>query len=86
MLTLTAYVVFLCIESALTCSPATENVTTVEGLKHAPYVLATQKDCLAKAREISKVAPDDKNRFFVEYNRWYECRFYDKGQKVPEME
>jgi hypothetical protein len=88
MASFTHYVLFLCIQSALTCSPATYKVTTVEGLKHAPYVYPTQPKCLAKAREISNVAPDDKGRFFVAYDRWYECRLIKEkeGEQVPEME
>jgi len=86
MVTLTHYVLLLCIHSALTCSPATENVKTVEGLKHAPYVYGRQSDCLNKAHEISKASPDDNGRFFVASNRWYECHFFAEGEQLPEMQ
>jgi hypothetical protein len=84
----THYVVLLCIQSALTCSPATYNATGVGGIHHVPYVFGTETKCLGKAREISNVAPDDKGRFFVAYNRWYECHFIKEkeGEKVPEAD
>jgi len=87
MVTFTNYVLLLCIQSALTCSPATYNARGVDGLHHVPYVYGSQPECLDKAREISKVAdPDDKGRFFVASDRWYECHFVAKGEQVPEAD
>ena len=80
------HVLLLCIQSALTCSPATYEAKDVDRIHHVPYLFGKQASCLDKAREISNVTPDDKGKFFVAHDRWYECHLLGNGEQVPERD
>jgi hypothetical protein len=73
----THFALFLCTDSALTCEPATWKVIEPDGAHYYPFTRGKLEYCLDDGRRASSLEPDAAGKFFVEYNKWYECRKLD---------
>ena len=69
------YALFFCVQSSISvsCDHATYDALSLDGGRHYIYAYSQLSECLDRAHELSKTT-EDRGRFFVASNKWYECR------------
>jgi hypothetical protein len=69
-----AYVLYLCVQSHMTCDVVKDTWKSEKGIQHNIVQYSKMEGCKDHAGRLTNVEPDKEGRYFVEYNKWYECR------------
>jgi hypothetical protein len=69
-----AYVLYLCVQSHMSCDVVKQDVKNVEGIKHYDIAYNKMEYCKDHAGKLSNVQPDKEGRYYIDNNKWYECR------------